>query len=105
MLRLTEAAVAHLRRLRQTRGLPTDSFPRFERRNGRLNVDFQTGPNGGDRLVNAGRMAVLIAPTADDLLRSAIIDVGRSEGKPKLVVERSGRLGRRRSPDIARPAD
>ncbi len=88
MLHITPQAADHLRLVRNERGLDRDAMPRFARRSSRLALSFADGPLPGDRLVDPGPIAVLVAPSAADLFEAGTIDIERTGERPCLVVRR-----------------
>jgi hypothetical protein len=98
MLQITAQAADHLRLVRSERGLSREAMPKFARRARRLTLTFADRPMVGDRVVDPGTIAVLVAPSAADLFEAGTIDVDRTRDRPCLVVRRrrasNGRLPR-----------
>jgi Fe-S cluster assembly iron-binding protein IscA len=94
MLRFTAGAAEHLVRLREERHLQSGVYPRFVRRDGRLRLTFTMRPGSGDRIVDGGRIAAIVAPSAADILESSTIDVAATEGVAHLTIRRDTKSGR-----------
>ena len=96
MFEITKAAVDHLRKLRNEKGLDESMGVRFVGNEGRLGLRFRKSPDKDDQVVSQEGIAIYVAPEVADKFEQSIIDA-RTQGTRRALI-----LRRPKTPRTAR---
>ncbi len=86
MLRVTKAATEYIRGVRDANAADPSAGARFVRSGGGIGLTFASAPAPGDQIVSGPYLPLYVPDDLATALASAIIDVRREDGVPKLVL-------------------
>jgi Fe-S cluster assembly iron-binding protein IscA len=88
MLQITAEASAHLRRVKEERGVDDAAGARFVNSSGRVGLTFVDAPHTGDQVMDASGVPVFVSPEIASTLDGTILDARSKEGQSVLVYRR-----------------